>query len=76
MRTLEESLLNAAELELKMLASFMHDGSPDELANSYQRLSALTVFAYKVDSGLSDAGIAKLEELDIAAYEFIQKKPA
>lgn len=76
MTTLEATLIKSAELELQMFVSFIHDGSKQEQANCYQRLSALTVFAYIVNSGLSDAGIAKLEEIDNASTDLFKRNPA
>lgn len=71
MRTLEEALIHSAELELKMLASLMHDGEPDQQANCYQRISALIMLAYIPDSGLTSGGVAALERIEAEANKLI-----
>lgn len=71
MRTLEQTLIESAELELQMLVSFAHDGTADECANCYQRISALVIFAYKVDSGLSQEGEQALMRIETAANKLI-----
>lgn len=71
MRTLEEALIHSAELELKMLASLMHDGKPDQQANCYQRISALIMLAYIPDNGLTSGGVAELERIEAEANKLI-----
>lgn len=71
MRTLEQTLIHSSELELQMLVSLMHDGEPSECASCYQRISALVIFAYIVDSGLSQEGEQALMRIETAANKLI-----
>lgn len=67
MRTLEETLIHSAELELKMLGSLMHDGQHFQQSVCYHRISALVMIAYIGDNGLSKDGVAALERIEAEA---------
>jgi len=76
MTRLETTLVRAAELELQMLVSLTHDGTPSERADSYQRLSALVILSHVQDSGLSADGDAALQRIEAAANELMTPAPS